>query len=103
MTRIEREKHTVAKMVRIYCHRTHRTPLGELCEECEQILDYAHTRLSHCRKGNSKGSCKKCETHCYAPEQRMRIREIMRTVGPLMIFYHPVAAVRHLFSEFFGK
>lgn len=31
--------------------------------------------------------------------EKKRIREVMRYVGPRMIFIHPIAAIRHLISE----
>ena len=34
----------------------------------------------------------------YAPKEREQIREIMRWVGPRMIFYSPKEAIRHLFN-----
>lgn len=33
------------------------------------------------------------------PFRKKRIREVMRYVGPRMIFIHPIAAIRHLISE----
>ena len=43
-----------------------------------------------------KTFCSVCKTHCYKPEMRQRIREVMRWSGPRMLFHHPVLAVRHL-------
>lgn len=98
MARIEQEKKVVGMMVRIYCRRHHGTTAG-LCEECAGLLDYARKRLENCPKGNRKSSCRKCEIHCYSRENRARIREVMRYVGPRMLFIHPIAALRHLISE----
>lgn len=99
MNRIEREKKVVALMIGIYCRRHHSTRKGELCGDCRALLEYAMKRLDHCPKGNGKGSCRKCQIHCYAPEKREKIRNVMRYVGPRMILVHPVAAIRHLISE----
>lgn len=99
MTRLEREKRTVGLMISIYCRRHHHTRRGALCDDCARLLDYATRRLERCPKGDSKTSCRRCATHCYAPERRVAIREVMRTVGPTMIFTHPVAAIRHLLAE----
>lgn len=98
MSRIEREKQTVEMMVRFYCKCHHGTG-DELCSQCAALLKYACARLDHCPKGDQKSSCRKCDIHCYSPENRARIREVMRYVGPRMLFYHPVAAIRHLLSE----
>lgn len=99
MNRIEREKRVVGKMVEIYCRQHHHNPQGGLCEECRALLEYAHRRLDHCPKGESKTSCRKCRIHCYAPDRRERIREVMRYVGPRMILIHPLDAIRHLITE----
>ena len=34
--------------------------------------------------------------HCYKPQMREKIRDVMRFSGPRMIFHHPIAAVRHV-------
>lgn len=99
MNRIEREKMVIAQMITIYCRNHHKDVSQPLCEECRELLNYAKARLTHCPKGNGKSSCKKCESHCYRPEMRESIRKVMRYVGPRMIFYHPIAAIRHLFAE----
>lgn len=97
--RIEREKTVVARMIAIYCKKHHAHGEGELCDDCLDLLTYAHMRLDRCPKGNGKSSCRKCEIHCYSSEKRERIREVMRYVGPRMIFVHPWSAIRHLISE----
>lgn len=99
MNRIDREKLTVGQMIHIYCRRHHTAYGNELCDDCRALLNYAHQRLSFCPKGNAKTSCRKCEIHCYAPERKQQIREVMRYVGPRMIFIHPISALRHLLTE----
>ena len=48
--RIEREKRTVAAMVRIYCraHGHGRAKDEALCAECAALLEYSHARLTRC-------------------------------------------------------
>ena len=99
MTRIEREKKVVGEMIAVYCRKQHGSRKGELCEDCRGLMDYALARLDHCPKGEEKSSCRKCEIHCYRPDRRERIREVMRFVGPRMMFISPVSAVRHLLDE----
>lgn len=99
MKKIEREKSTISGMIGVYCRHKHGSRKGVLCEECGELLDYAMGRLTHCPKGDKKSSCKKCEIHCYSPRQRARIREVMRYVGPRMLFISPIEAMRHLWSE----
>lgn len=70
-----------------------------MCPDCAELLEYALSRLSRCPFGVKKTSCRKCPVHCYRPDMKVRIRAVMRYSGPRMMFYHPVAALRHLFSE----
>lgn len=95
--RITEEKKVVEMMVRMYCR--HKEGNRELCSDCAEVLDYANNRLSLCRFGNNKPTCRKCPVHCYNKEMRERIRAIMRWSGPRMLLYHPVEAVRHLKRE----
>ena len=95
MTRLEREKETLRRMIALYCR--HKEGNKGLCDDCRHLREYACRRLEHCRYGNRKGACKDCPTHCYAPAFRERIRYVMRYAGPRMLLYHPVAALRHLF------
>lgn len=97
MTRIEREKATVEKMIHIYCrHKEHNE---YLCADCTALLEYARFRLSKCPFGEHKTTCLHCKIHCYKPEMKARIAAVMRYAGPRMLFYHPLSAVRHLISK----
>lgn len=100
MNRIEREKLVVRQMIAIYCHKHHAYNDNILCDDCLDLLNYAHKRLDHCPKGNGKSSCRKCEIHCYSSANRDKIRAVMKYVGPRMIFIHPWSAIRHLITEF---
>ena len=93
--RLDREKATVQRMLKLYCKNHHHLE-GELCTECQGLSDYAMTRLTHCKFGESKPTCGKCTVHCYKPEMRQRIIEVMRYSGPRMLYAHPIAAIRHL-------
>ncbi len=99
MDRIDREKTVVSQMITIYCRKHHNSTDGKLCPDCTALLSYALRRLDLCPKGNRKTSCRKCGIHCYAPVQRDHIRKVMKYVGPRMILYHPLSALRHLISE----
>ena len=94
-TRITREKRTVAAMVRLYC-RKHHGSRGSLCPECSELLDYATCRLDRCPFGPQKTTCASCPIHCYKPQMRDRVKEVMRYAGPRMLLRHPILAVRHL-------
>ena len=92
-SRIQREKHIVEEMIRVYCRgKKHE---GTLCPDCQELLDYCRRRLDHCPFGEGKRFCSKCDVHCYNPAMRRRIIEVMRYSGPRMLFHHPILAVRH--------
>ena len=95
--KMEREKLTVERMARIYCRGKHGCD-GELCPECQELLAYARKRLDYCRYGEQKPTCGKCPVHCYKPDMKTKILEVMRYAGPRMIFYHPVNAIQHLLN-----
>lgn len=97
MNRIEREKRVVARMVQLYCR--HKLGLAELPDEYRELVGYAHVRLGRCKFGEDKPACKRCPVHCYKPAMREKIRAVMRWAGPRMIFYDPVAAIRHLLGR----
>ena len=40
--------------------------------------------------------CANCTVHCYKPEMREKIREVMRYSGPRMLFIHPLVVIRHM-------
>ena len=94
MNRIEQEKQTIRKMVALYCR--HHLKQDTVPEEYELLAEYACQRLDHCQFGENKKSCKKCPVHCYTPQKRQQIREIMRWAGPRMLFYAPKDTVVHI-------
>ena len=72
------------------------TPKGWLCLECQALAEYAAQRVAHCPHMEIKTFCSNCKTHCYQPQMRERIRQVMRYSGPRMLLHHPVMAVRHV-------
>lgn len=94
-TKREREKAMVSEMIALYCRKKHGTGRG-LCSECSALNDYARLRSDKCPFMETKTFCSNCRVHCYKPEQREKIREVMRFSGPRMLFHHPVAAMRHV-------
>lgn len=96
---ILQEQQTVSRMIRIYCRAKHQ-PEGELCAECEALRAYALRRIERCTFQPDKPTCGKCPVHCYRPEMRERIRNVMRYAGPRMLTADPIAAVRHLIRTF---
>lgn len=92
-----REKEVVSLMIQIYCNKKHRTK-QTLCESCRQLDEYARLRSDKCPFMETKTFCSDCKVHCYKPEMREKIREVMKFSGPRMIFYHPVMAVQHVWE-----
>lgn len=64
----------------------------------KELVEYALLRLQKCPFGEEKSTCQKCTVRCYKPEMRARICSVMRWLGPRMIVYHPIMAIRHLFA-----
>lgn len=93
-TKREREKATVSLMIALYCRKKHGTRI--LCPDCAALDAYARQRSDRCPMMETKTFCSNCKIHCYRPEMRQRIREVMRFSGPRMIFHHPVMALRHV-------
>ncbi len=93
--RIAREKKTVQKMIHLYCRKNHK-PEGTLCPACQDLLDYAIFRMDHCPYEEEKPTCANCPIHCYRPDMREKIRQVMRYAGPRMLLYHPLLTIQHL-------
>ncbi len=102
-----REKRVISQMVALNCagnhdaaSRTERAHCGEpVCPACKAVDDYAVLRTARCRQMHAKTSCEKCPYHCYRPQEREQIRQVMRYAGPRMLTKHPVAAIRHLLGR----
>lgn len=92
-TKREREKEVVSLMISLYCRKNHGSKT--LCPACAELERYARTRSDRCPFMETKTFCANCKVHCYKPEMREKIREVMRFSGPRMLLYHPVMAIRH--------
>ena len=55
-----------------------------LCEDCRKLLNHGIAKLLICPY-NPKPMCKKCETHCYAPGYREKVRQVMRFSGIYLV------------------
>ena len=74
------EKRTIAAIISIYCKDNHHT-INTLCDECSDLRNYALKRIEQCPYQASKPACNTCTVHCYAPEKRERVRQVMRYSG----------------------
>ncbi len=91
---LDEEVKTVKLMIGLYCRLHHGG--AELCDSCRELADYAEKRIMACPYGGEKPACSHCPIHCYKPEMRKRITEVMRFSGPRMTWRHPIRAARHL-------
>lgn len=89
---------TLEAMIRIYCRGRHRKNSG-ICPECSELLEYAAKRLETCPFQEKKPRCSKCPVHCYKPDMRARIIDVMRYAGPHMLYRHPFLAAGHYLGE----
>ncbi len=94
MDKLAQEKRVVKLMIELYCTKKHNKKM--LCAECNELLDYANLRADKCPFKETKTFCSNCKAHCYKPDMRDKIKQVMRFSGPLMIFYHPIIAIKHL-------
>lgn len=97
MDKREQEMCTVYEMIHLYCKKKHHQK--RLCAECEELYTYAKMRIEKCPFMETKTFCSQCKVHCYKPEMRKKIREVMRFSGPRMLFHHPIMAIRHLYYQ----
>lgn len=96
------EKAIVNKMIRLYCKSKHKTKEG-LCQDCNQLNEYAFARLERCPFGEKKPTCGSCSIHCYKPEMKLRIKEVMRFAGPRMLLVNPIYTLQHFYKEYKRK
>ena len=94
-TKREREKAMVSQMTALYCKKQHHTK-QDLCPDCAALDAYARQRSDRCHFMETKTFCSNCKVHCYQPQMREKIRQVMRFSGPRMLFHHPAAAIRHV-------
>ncbi len=75
----EKDLATLQRFIGIFCRECHGGN-ERLCGECADLLEYAAGRLADCPR-NPKPACRDCTTHCYRPDYRRRIREVMKFSG----------------------
>lgn len=92
----KREKKLIPEMIKMFCHSKHGTKGKQICSDCEALTDYALFRLEKCPFKEDKKFCSFCKIHCYKPDMRSKIKEVMKYSGPRMIFRHPVFAFSHV-------
>ncbi len=110
-----RDARLLADFVNIFCRENHRhepkglfpgqdealrRALGDkpmlLCSDCGKLLHHGIAKLLQCPY-DPKPTCKKCETHCYAPGYRERVREVMRFSGWYLVKHGRLDMLLHYF------
>ncbi len=98
----EKEKKLIPKMIIIYCRNKHKKKRksnllkrNELCEDCKEIEEYALLRLEKCPFKENKQFCIFCKIHCYNPDMREKIKNVMKFVGPRFLLSHPLFTISH--------
>ena len=77
---IKKNMQIMNRFTQVYCNAHHGTKKGTLCKECADLLKYAERKLELCPL-HPKPKCKDCKTHCYKPDSRAKVREIMKYSG----------------------
>ena len=96
------ELQAVTRMIEIYCRGKHGHNTA-LCKDCQKLMDYALSRIEHCPFMESKSFCSNCKVHCYSPDMRIKIKEVMRYSGPRIMFYHPIMCIKHALTSITAK
>lgn len=111
---MRRDEKTLYAMASIYCKDHHRGDSSDsdkvgnrlddqgLCCQCAETVAYSIERTKRC-PNEHKGNCEDCDIHCYRPEERARIREIMAYAGPRMFTKHPIMTFFYLKKKFARK
>jgi hypothetical protein len=85
-------------MIEMFCRGRHGG--GHPCAECSELIDYAQKKLATCPFGRDKPTCSHCKVHCYTPEMRERIRDVMRFSGPRILAVHPLTTLLYFLDIF---
>jgi len=87
---VGKDSKVLEQFIQIYCENKHIEAIKSeksgvhLCHECHETLEYSKVRRKLCPL-DPKPPCKNCEIHCYRPDQRQKIRDIMRHSGMHLI------------------
>lgn len=68
----------------------------EVCDDCREFLAYAVARRMHCPL-DPKPVCKHCPVHCYKPDYRQRVKDVMRFSGKHLLLRGRLDLLWHYF------
>ena len=100
------EAMVVTELIQLYCHDKHKgrsKNAKNMCSECQDLDAYAQSRIRQCPFMTSKTFCSNCKVHCYDPEEREAIRQVMRYAGPRLLLKHPIIVIHHMWLESLEK
>lgn len=92
MDKKDKDIKVVLDFIKVYCTQNHYKNEKEyveeykafLCPDCKDLAQYAVKRRMLCRK-DPKPTCKKCDTPCYSPRYKERIKKVMKFSGIYLI------------------
>ncbi len=111
---VQKDIEILAEFIHLYCKDAHHgikktppTARGAVggyirnlhfpyCDDCRGLLLHASSKRLVCPY-DPKPSCKKCETHCYGPGYREKVREVMRYSGMRLIMRGNFRLIRKYF------
>jgi len=99
--RIKKDEKVLRKFIQVYCQNNHlKMGIPEYkdgyCRECYELLQYSLKRLYNCPL-DPKPQCKHCKVHCYKPEMRQKIKEVMKYSGIYFVKHGRIDWVFHYF------
>jgi len=105
MDKKDKDIKVVLDFITIYCRENHKNVEknfieeinATLCPDCKELALYAVKRRRLCPK-NPKPACKKCDTPCYAPKYKEKIRKVMKFSGIYSIKRGRLDYLYHYFS-----
>ncbi|MCA1928018.1 MAG: nitrous oxide-stimulated promoter family protein [Calditerrivibrio sp.] len=95
--RIKKDAKLLKSFIVAYCRVKHGSDGKSLCHDCRALLEYALKRDEKCPL-DPKPKCKDCKIHCYKPEMRDKIKDVMKFSG---IYYIKRGRIDYLFHYFF--
>lgn len=69
-------------------------------DSMESLRLYSHNRLENCQNKDKRNFCSSCSIRCFSKNRREDIKRVMKYSGPRLIFYRPLALLRHTFNHF---
>jgi hypothetical protein len=110
---IRKDLRVLARFIDLYCRNRHREDERDavemkgfdvagiagrdvtLCRTCQKLLAHAFVKRSNCPM-TPKPACKNCPEHCYHPDYRRQIREVMKYSGRKLVLSGRLDYLFHL-------